>query len=143
MKQAVNPIQSLNTAGRVLVSNQQCRQIDSGELGQNMGHADEAAEHTVAKEAIGEIGIARTAYRVALVPVGPRLGVEHRSQSIAVECGVRGRGALAEELPEIGVSRQRPKPGELQLEQRKVSFIEVDGVNLSRLRRQIRQRIAS
>src|ERR1019366_572187 len=108
-----------------------------------MGKADEAAEHAMAIEPVCEIGIPRTSNDVALVPVSARLPVKHRPQPLPIESGVGGRGSFAEKLPEFGIAGAGTNTGKLELEQRKVRFIEVDRVDLSRLRGEIRQRVAS
>src|ERR1700674_506017 len=108
-----------------------------------MGKANETAEHTVAVKPVGEIGMPRTPEDVALVPVSARIRVEHWPQPLAIELEVRGRGGLAEELPELGVSRGGTDTGKLELEQRKVGFIEVDRVDLGWLCGEVRQRVAT
>src|SRR6195256_805964 len=137
MKQAMQTIQRLNAFGSVFSSVQQRLKIDPCEFRQQMGKADKAAEHAVAVEAVGEIGVSRTSDDVALVPVSARIGIEHRPQPPVIKFGVGGRGALAKKLPEVGVSREGAQARELELEQRKVRLIEVDGVTLRRLRREI------
>src|SRR3981081_177309 len=108
-----------------------------------MGKADEVAERTVAVEAVGEIAVTRASAKVALVPKIAGAGVEDRSQPVAIESGVRRGSALAEEPPEIGVLGQGAQAGDLEFQKRQVGFVEIDGVDLGRPRREIRQRIAS
>ena len=62
-----NPVQRLNAFGRIGLAVQQRLEIDPGELRQHMRQTNEAAEHAVAIEAVGEIGMPRTADGVALV----------------------------------------------------------------------------
>src|ERR1700682_3730273 len=108
-----------------------------------MGKADEAAEHAVAIEAVGEISVPRTPDAVALVPIGARIGVEHQPQPLAIKLGIGARRGLAEELPEFRIAREGTQPRELELEKRQMSLIEIDGVDLRRLRGEIGQRVAS
>src|SRR5258708_14808726 len=108
-----------------------------------MGKADEAAEHAVPVKPVCEIRMPRTPEDVALVPVCARIGIEPGAQMLAINRGIGARGGLAEELPEFGIVGKGTKPGELELEQREVCLVEVDGVDLRRLRGQIRQRVAS
>src|SRR6267378_539414 len=117
MKQAMQAIQRLNAFGSVFFSVQQGVKIDPGEFRQQMGKADKAAEHAVAVEAVGEIGVSRTSDDVALVPVSARIGIEHRPQPPVIKLGVGGRGALAKKLPEVSISRESAKTRELELEQ--------------------------
>ena len=143
MKQAMQTIQRLNAIRRIRLPVQQRGKIDPRQFRHHMGEADEAAEHAVTVEPVGEIGMARTSKDVEPVPVSARARVQHRSQPIAIEPGVGDRGGLAEELPEFGVAGESTKPRELELEQRKVRLVEVDRVHLGRSRREIGQRVAS
>ncbi len=138
----MQPIQRLNAFGSIGFAVQQRLEIDPGEFREQVRKTDEAAEHAVAVEAVGEIGMARTPDDVTLVPVSARIGIQHRSQPLAIERGVGARGGLAEELPEFGVAGKCPKRRQLELEQRKVRFIEVDRVHLGRSRGEIRQCVA-
>ena len=137
MKQTVQTGQCLNALRSVDLAAQQCPEIDPGELGQHMRQADETAEHAMAVEPVGKITIARTSDHVALIPVGPCIGVEPEPQMIAIEFGVGGRGRLAEELPEISIFGKRAKPRELELEQRQMGFIKIDGEHLRRPGREV------
>ncbi len=143
MKQPVQAIQRLQAREVIRLAGQQRREIDPGELRQQMRKTDEAAEHTVAVKSVGEIGMPRTADHVALVPIGARIGVQHQPQPLAIELRVGGRSGLAEELPELGVTGKCAKPGKLELEQRKMRLVEVDGIDLGRLRGEIGQRVAA
>ena len=69
-----------------------------------------SAEHAVAIEPIGEIGVSRAADDVELVPIGACLRVQHRPQPLEIEVNVFLRSGIAKELPELGVVRKRPKP---------------------------------
>ena len=64
---------------------QQCRKIDSCQLGDDMRQADEATEHAMAIESVGEIAVTRTPNDVALVPIRPCIGVEQWPQPVAIE----------------------------------------------------------
>src|ERR1700749_396516 len=103
MEQPVQTIQRLNAFGGVGFTGQQRCQIDAGELRQQMSETDEAAEHAVAVESIGEVSMPRAPDQVALVPVCARIGVEQEPKPLAIQGGIGGRGGLAEELPELGV----------------------------------------
>src|ERR1700722_12401861 len=107
-----------------------------------MGKADKTAEHTVAVKPVCEIGMPRTPDDVALIPVSARIRIKHWPQPFAIELEVRGRGGLAEELPELGISRRGTDTCKLELEQRKVCFVEVDRVDLGWLCGEVRQRVA-
>ena len=102
-----------------------------------MGKADKAAEHAVAIEPVGEMGVPRTPDNVQLVPVRSCFRIERRPQPLAIKFGVRGRRGFAEELPEIRIFGESAKSREFELEQRKVRLVQVDRVNLGRLRREI------
>ena len=47
---------------------------------------------------------------------------------------VGGRGSFSEELPEVGIVGEGPDACELELEQRKMRLVEVDAIDLRRLR---------
>src|SRR5882757_6734530 len=108
-----------------------------------MRKTDEAAEHAVAVESVREIAMPGTPDDIPLIPVRAGIRIEYRAQPIAIEFGVGGRRSRAEELPEFGVAREGADTGKFQLEQRKMRFIEIDRVDLSRLSGEIRQRVAS
>ena len=95
MKQPMQTIQRLMRSGESDFAVQQRREIDPREFRQQMGKADEAAEHAVAIEPVGEIGMARTSDDVALVPIGARVGVEHRPQPLAIELASWRRDAAS------------------------------------------------
>ncbi len=143
MKQTVQALQCLDPLGRVRLAVQQGPQIDPGQLCQQVGKADKAAEHAVAIEAIREIGVPRTSDKAAFVPIRTRLGVEPGPQLVAIAGRVGGRSRLAEELPEIVVFGKCTKTRELKLKQREMGFVEIDGEDLGRLGLQVRQRVAA
>jgi hypothetical protein len=143
MEQPVQTIQRFDALRRVRLGVQQRCEIDTGEFGQQVGEADKTAKHAMAVETIGEIGMPRTPDQITLVPISARIRVEQQPQPFAIESGIGGRSGLAEKLPEIRVAGEGTKPRKLELEQRKVSFIEVDRIDLRRSRGKIRQRIAS
>src|SRR5580704_9736837 len=106
MKQTIQTIQRGDALGRVWFAVQKCRKIDPGQLRQQMGKANETAEHAVAVKPVREIGMPRTSHDVALVPVSARIRVQHRPQPLAIEFEIRRRSGLTEELPEIAIFRE-------------------------------------
>src|SRR5258708_28495420 len=68
----MGPIQRLNAFGSIGFAVQQRLEIDPGEFREQVRKTDEAAEHAVAVEAVGEIGMARTPDDVTLVHVSAR-----------------------------------------------------------------------
>src|SRR5262245_31505582 len=108
-----------------------------------MGQPNEAAEHTVTVEPICEVGISGTTDDVTLVPIGTRFSVEQRPQPLAIELCVGRRSRFPKELPELKIAGERPYARKLQLEQREMGLVEVDRVDLRRLRSQIGQRVAA
>ena len=108
MKQAIEPRERLDALGRIELPRQQGIEIDAGEPRHEMCKPDEAAEHAMAVESVGEVGIARPADNVALVPIGTCLRIEPRPQPRAIELRVGGRCRLAEELPEVGIRWRTP-----------------------------------
>src|SRR5271170_3434055 len=108
-----------------------------------MSKTNEAAKNAVTVEAIGEIGVARTAHDVALVPVSASLGIQPRPQSLAIKIRIGARIGRAEELPEIRIVRKGAQASQLELEERKMRLVEIDRINLRGLRGQIGQRVTS
>ncbi len=143
MEQPIQPLHRFDPFRGVGFALQQRLQVDPGQSGQHMGQADEAAEHAMAIEPVGEISIARPADGVALVPIGARVGIEPEPQIVAVALGIGRRIGFTEELPEIVVFREGAKAGQFELEQRQMGFVEIDREHLRRLGREIGQRVAA
>src|ERR1700739_3871300 len=114
MKQAIQTIQRRNALGRVWFAVQQRRKVNPGEFRQQMGKANETAEHAVAIKPVCEIDMPRTPDDVALVPVSARIRIKYRSQPLAIEFDIRWRSGLTEELPELAISREGPDTGKLE-----------------------------
>src|SRR6516225_7855948 len=93
MKQPLEPRKRHDALGRIDLAGKQGIQIDACEPGHDMCKPDEATEHAVTVEAVGEVGIARPADDVALVPIGTRMRIEPRPQPRAIELRVGGDSA--------------------------------------------------
>ena len=108
-----------------------------------MRGADEVAEQAVMVEVAREQGDAPAAEDVAAFPIGARLGVDLIAQEAAVGgeiCFFVGR---AEEAVEGVVGRQQARRGELQLRQRHVRAVQVDGDDLLRVGGQVGEHVAA
>ena len=143
MKQPMQTIQRPDAFGKIHLPVQQRRKIDPRQFRQQMGKADEAAEHAVTVKAVGEIGMPRPPDDVELVPIGARLRGPAPAAADRDRGRIGDRGGLAEKLPEFGVAGKSTKPRELELQQRQMRLVEIDRVDLGRSRREIGQRIAS
>src|SRR5580704_15195787 len=104
-----------------------------------MSKADKAAKHAMPVEAVGKMDVARAADDVALVPIGPRLRIQPWPQSHAIKLGIRGRVGRAEKLPEIRIVGKGTQARQLELQESKMRPVEIDRVNLRRLRHQVGQ----
>src|SRR5579871_4009926 len=100
-----------------------------------MSKPDQAAEHPVPIESVGEMGMSRPAENVSLVPIEARFGIEQRPQPFAIESSVRTRCGRTEELPEILIAGEGAYAGKLELEKRQMRLIEIDGIDLRGLGR--------
>src|ERR1700691_1991751 len=108
-----------------------------------MSKADEAAKHAMPVEAVCKMSVARAANDVALVPIGARRRIQPWPQPHAIKLGIGGRVGRAEELPEIRIVGKGTQARQLELEESEMRAIEVDRVNLCRLRHQIGERVTT
>ncbi len=113
------------------------------QLGDGMENADEAPEQAVAIQVLAEHVDAPAAQGTILLPISPRLGVELGPQIFVVGRAVGLVVRMAEEAEERVVAGQVLERGELQLGQRDVIGIEVDGDDPCRIGRHVVQDVAA
>src|ERR1700723_93309 len=103
MEHAIEALQRRNARGRIRLAVQKYRGVDPVHFGRKMRKTDETAEHAVTIKAVGEISVARTAYDIALVPIGAGLRIQPWPQPLAIKVRIRRLVGRAEELPEIRI----------------------------------------
>ena len=97
----------------------------------------------MAIESVAEMAVARPPRQVAAVPERARLRVEQRPQRGAIDLGVRLGAAFAEKAPERGIVAEPAQSGDLQVQEGEMGVVEIDGVDLPRLRDEVGQRVAA
>ena len=90
MKQPMQACERLNALRRIGFTVEQGLEVDAREFCNDVGEANEAAEHAVAIEAVGKIKVARPADQIALVPIGARIRIEPEPQPVAIQRRIGG-----------------------------------------------------
>src|SRR5277367_278390 len=103
MKHAIEALQRCDARGRIRLAVQKYRRVDPATFRREMRKTDETAEHAVTVKTIGEIGVARAADDISLVPIGARLRIQPWPQPRAIKVRIGRLVGRAEELPEIRI----------------------------------------
>src|ERR1700691_4487864 len=103
MEHAIEAFQRRDACGRIRLAVQKYRRVDPAPFRREKRKTDETAEHAVTIKTIGEIGVARTADDISLVPIGARLRIQPWPQSRAIKVRIGRLVGRAEELPEIRI----------------------------------------
>ena len=97
------------------------------QAGERVARAEEMAEQAVAIEVAGEDADAPPAERPALVPIGARRRVELCAQPLIVDADVGAGVGATEEAEEGVVVGQVLQRADLELAERDMRAVEVDG----------------